>query len=279
MPLFDAYLAVDWSASSVPKTGRDSVWLCVHGSPPENLRTRTEAIARIRTTIRALVRRGKRTLVGFDFPSGYPSGFAELAAPGPGPAWRRVWDLLASRIEDGPGNRNNRFEVAAELNERLGARGPFWGCPAGSERAALTQKRPRPFAFEELRATDRVLRPRVQSPWKLGGAGSVGSQSLVGIPHVASLRNDPALAAVSCLWPFETGFAVPAAEVVHAEIWPGLVEPDGDAAVRDAGQVAAVVREWARLDAGDALAARFVPEAPPGAAREEGWILGAGSAS
>jgi precorrin-8X/cobalt-precorrin-8 methylmutase len=27
MPLFDAYIIVDWSASSTPKTGADSVWL------------------------------------------------------------------------------------------------------------------------------------------------------------------------------------------------------------------------------------------------------------
>ena len=31
MPEFDAYLMVDWSASSRPVTGADSIWYCLAG--------------------------------------------------------------------------------------------------------------------------------------------------------------------------------------------------------------------------------------------------------
>ena len=27
MPIFDRYIAVDWSANNGPKTGRDSIWI------------------------------------------------------------------------------------------------------------------------------------------------------------------------------------------------------------------------------------------------------------
>lgn len=261
--LFHAYLAVDWSASSVPKTGKDSVWLCLHGSPPENHPTREAATERVR----ALLREDRRILVGFDFPYGYPAGFGDVVAPGTGPAWRRVWNLLAALIEDDGLNRNNRFAVAAALNR---GSGPFWGCPAAAQCPTLTQRRTIGFPYlglAEYRATERG--PRVQSAWKLGGVGSVGSQALLGIPRLASLRDDPELASASAVWPFES---VDGARVVHAEIWPGLVPPEPGHAVRDAAQVAAVVRRWAELDRAGRLGTLF--RAAP-VAREEGWILGA----
>jgi hypothetical protein len=67
--------------------------------------------------------------------------------------------------------------------------------------------------------------------WKLAGQGAVGSQALLGIPRVAAWRYDPGFAPFSRVWPFETGFTADAVPdsgpfVVHAEIWPGVLEPD-----------------------------------------------------
>jgi precorrin-8X/cobalt-precorrin-8 methylmutase len=141
------------------------------------------------------------------------------------------------------------------------------------------------LSLARLRLVD-ALEPRVQPIWKLYGHGSVGSQSLLGLPAVCRLRDDPALAAISQVWPLETGFTAPAtvrALIVHAEIWPGLVPVSLDArpAIRDQAQVRAVVTWLAELDHAGALGALFSPAAPRGQARvvqEEGWILGAGLA-
>ena len=84
MPEFDAYLIVDWCASSVPATGADSIWYCLLTrknnqlsiATLENPATRSAAGAAIREILCDLVRRGQSTLVGFDFPYGYPAGFA-----------------------------------------------------------------------------------------------------------------------------------------------------------------------------------------------------------
>jgi hypothetical protein len=272
--LFDTYVAVDWSARSVPCSGRDSIWYCAAGDEPQNPRTREDATARLRRLLRTAAADGRRVLVGFDFPLGYPRGFADLVAPGRRPAWRRVWDLLATRIRDDPRNGNNRFEVAASLNS--GTTGPFWGCPEAKACGSLTRRRSCTFphrGLAELRSADRRS-PRLQSPWKLFGAGSVGSQALLGIPRVASLRDDPVLRGCSAVWPFETGFRVPDAPIVFVEIWPSLVARR-PAAVRDAGQVDAVAAHWQQLDAAEALAPLFAPPgAPAGAQREEGWIFG-----
>jgi hypothetical protein len=206
-------------------------------------------------------------LVGFDFAYGYPSGFADLVVPGDGPPWRRTWDALVMRIRDDEGNVNNRFEVAAELNVDGG---PFWACPGGHAQDGLTAKRGISFPHEglhEFRAVERAV-AGVQSAWKLYGAASVGSQALLGIPRVASLRDDPELADVSAVWPFEP---TDAAQIVHVEIWPGLVEPAAHA-VRDAGQVEALVGHWARFDERGRLGSLF--DVPTSVSAEEGWIFG-----
>ena len=96
-PLFDAYIAVDWSAAASPKTGEDSIWLGattrVAGRPrrlPEvNPATRAEALATIRERLVVARRAGLRVAVGFDLSLAYPRGFASrLGCEGP-LAWRQ----------------------------------------------------------------------------------------------------------------------------------------------------------------------------------------------
>ena len=83
----------------------------------------------------------------------------------------------------------------------------------------------------------------MQPIWKLYGNGSVGSQALVGIPHLTALRNDPVLAPVSSVWPFETGLRrLPSRNcrdwlILHAEIYPSLVAVETTGEVKDRAQV------------------------------------------
>jgi hypothetical protein len=78
--------------------------------------------------------------------------------------------------------------------------------------------------------------------FRLFGTASVGSQSLTGIARLHRLRNDPKLAAVSAVWPFETGWTAKAkwlpahVLVLHAEIYPSVRDslPDD---IKDRGQV------------------------------------------
>lgn len=124
------------------------------------------------------------------------------------------------------------------------------------------------------------LKTRPQSVWKLAGAGAVGSQSLVGIPVIARLRDHEALRDVSRVWPFEVrvpDLRAGSPAVVHAEIWPTIVPFDDEAgAFRDEKQVRAVVRYWRELDRARRLANLFAAAPAHGVVQgEEDWVLGA----
>src|SRR5215212_9156495 len=285
MPLFDTYVAVDWTAAKSRGRGAGSIWIAVLGrdrSPSvENPPTRAAATERVREILVGRAAAGDKILVGFDFAYGFPHGFADAVAPGDEAPWRRVWDLLSILVVDADGNANNRLDVAATLNERLGDV-VFWG----SDDSRVPPTKPRSPTLPEFRAVERELRRHGSYPkavWQLSYAGSVGSQVLLGIPRVRALRDDPEVAAASAVWPFETGFSVPPdAQVVHAEIYPTL---GADGAwlheVLDAHQVLSTVTRWAEVDTAGELGRLFErPTAvrPPEldvVSREEGWILGA----
>lgn len=296
MPLFDAYLIVDWSAESRPKQGADSIWYCLLRRRGRRLKiealqnpaTRAQARAELTDLLTALARSGIRVLAGFDFPNAYPNGFARRAGFR-GPPWRAVWDGLAELVEDAEDNRNNRFAVAAKLNEQIsGGPFPFWGCHRARGGRYLATRKPQCYGSSGLgeRRLCEAYVPRAQPCWKLAYVGSVGSQALLGIPVQRALRDHPALAARTRVWPFETGLGPPPAEVpiVLAEVYPSLAPIElGEGAVKDQRQVSAAARFFAARDGDGLLAADLAgPEGLTPAERrlierEEGWLLGAGT--
>ncbi len=280
---------VDWSASNQPKTGRDSIWICAvdrDGSQRvlENPPTRHAAKALLRELLADTVRRGDRLLAGFDFPFGYPAGFAARLGL-TGTPWRAVWDEIARLIEDDATNRNNRFEVAAGLNRRVSDGSfPFWGCPAGSPRAYLGPKHHRRHETEglpEKRLIDQWM-VGAQPCWKLAYTGSVGSQTLTGLPIVRELRNDPGWAGDARIWPFETGLALRGdARIVFAEVWPSWWPLEsGHEMPKDKAQVTMVAGLFAASDRAGELAAWFAGGAGLSDEQrrvietEEAWTLG-----
>jgi hypothetical protein len=311
MLLFDAYLFVDWSARNAlgpAMPTADGIWvgeLMRHADVADEcyFRGRQTAVAYLEERLRRHLRCRHRVLLGFDFAYGYPSGLAgALGLPVDEHAWWAVWTELCYRVCDSPENQSNRFQAAAGLNHILDTDnrgGPFWGVPAKQATESLHAHSPGfPFAaengvqLERLRLTERCL-PGVQETWKLYGAGSVGSQTLLGIPYLHRLRRHPQFVHASAVWPFETGFGpaptlARSPRIVHAEVWPGIVK-DAVAQVvatdtkpiKDQIQVRELCRWASRIDRGGHLGDLF--RAPTGlnsqqlsaCLREEGWILGA----
>ena len=115
--------------------GRDSIWICAvdRGGRErliENPSTRHAAKNLLGNLLSDAAAHGERVLLGFDFPFGYPAGFAHRLGLNGAPAWRAVWDEIAARLNDAQNNKNDRFTVAAEFNRRVSERAfPFWGCP------------------------------------------------------------------------------------------------------------------------------------------------------
>lgn len=297
--LFSAYVIVDWSAAAKPSTGPDSVWIGVLKRDARfrmhfeshNPATRAEAEKRLGQVLDDLKKRGERALVGFDFPLGFPRGFAGALKLSAEPTWRAVWDQLDKMVKDKADNTNNRFGVGSELNRRLtGGPFPFWGCPPKDALTTLQPKRTRAHGADDLpefRHADLAAKGAA-SIWKLYYNGSVGGQAILGIPAVRRLKL--ARGGAVRVWPFETGFKalVPAdlegVEAVLAEVYPSLLKAQpAPGEVKDLAQVRAAAEHFARLDEAGKLGVLFGPakgaaaDVVVDAEHEEGWILGAGA--
>ena len=275
MKLFDGYVAVDWSASSRPKRGENSIWLAVRGAGRtveyENPATRQQATEHIETLLRTATAAGRRLLCGFDFPFGYPAGTA-LAITGRA-GWKAVWSRVANLIEDGPTNQNNRFRAAARLNAHFDGDGPFWGNGLKQDIPGLPRNKPCAGWGANLPPNRRYAESKVKSAqevWKLSGIGSVGGQALTGIAALEHLRHCTG----AQVWPFET--LGEGRSHVLAEIYPSLIEPDPGPEVKDQRQVSAVAIALQTLDDYGELGRYLdVPSEMPDAVRqEEGLILG-----
>ncbi len=270
---FDTFVVVDWSGASKPspaKPSKDAIWIGIareQGVEASYHRTRHDATETLAALFEAERAAGRRVLAGFDFPFAYPKEFTEALTGTSDPL--RLWRALSERIEDAPDNANNRFQVAAELNDLFPGVGPFWGCPEtfGDPRLPTKGTKREGHGMPERRACDGT--PGAQPVWKLYTTGSVGSQALLGIPRLQALRtrfgDDLAVR------PFERREA----PITLVELFPSLIastvaelaEPDE---IKDRAQVrilAGALRALTpqRLDAmtreGDAM---------------EGWILGLG---
>ncbi len=286
MPLFDRYIAVDWSANNRPKGGKDSIWIAEFGPdgllPSINPRTRHEAMNLLIERLDAGMTIGLRTFVGFDFPFGYPRGAAARLSGES--RWSSLWATIERDIRDEPNNRSNRFQVATAFNGRLGVHGPrFWGCPTSAANAGLsTHKVGAVFDdVAEFRVVERVAKG-AKSTWQLFYNGSVGSQCLLGLARLQALRGSHRLANGIAIWPFETEFEKKlVAPIVFAEIYPSLDNYDTSVTPKDKAQVQAQVARFASLDSADLFAQLLSLPAEFSAHRdailaEEGWIVGAG---
>ena len=294
--LFNAYVIVRWSAASKASAGADSVRI---GAVKRDVRfrnayeahaapTRGEGEKRLNALLEDLRKRGERTLVGFDFPLGFPHGLAaglKLA----GDPWQAVWTQLDRMVKDKADNTNNRFGVGAEINRRLtGGPFPFWGVPPRDALTTIQPKRTREHEdgdLPELRLTEERVKG-APSVWKLYYNGSIGGQAILGIPMVRRLKQ--AYGEQMRVWPFETGWKAlePAdldgVQAVAAEVYTGLIETKlAPGETKEQAELRAAAERLARLDEAGKLGTLFGPpkdlsEAQAAIAQqEEGWILGA----
>ncbi|MCF6444367.1 gephyrin-like molybdotransferase Glp [Nereida sp. MMG025] len=278
--MFDHIVVVDWSSRPKPSPRaptKDAIFVSHlkknHKVDVQYHRTRSAAMDVIYRVASRAIAQNERVLCGFDFGFGYPRGFAR-ALTGQDNALA-VWDWLNQHIEDGDDNSNNRFEVADLINKTLGFVGPFWGCPASQQTHHLRQKGTErdthPFAEKR---TVEALCSGAQPMWKLFTPGAVGAQSLVGLPRLAQMRRH--FGDALDVWPVQTGFTVPSAPIVLAEVFPSLDDAslrNGDTGtifdIKDARQVRATAEALGAMQ----LAQAFTVEGGDDA-QQEGWILG-----
>jgi hypothetical protein len=274
--LFDSVAIVDWSARATPSPARpskDAIWIGVCGEKWQLStyhRTRAAAEAAVVLLLEEGRRAGRRMLLGFDFPMGYPVGFARRVTGADDP--RGLWAWLAQHVTDDAGNASNRLAVGGAMNALFAPnRGPFWGRPKGQVIDHLPFKKEVDYAAMGLSEQRKVehLAKGAKSVFQLMGAGSVGSQALTGLPMIHRVAQLPGVA----VWPFDADLSAP---VVLAEVYPSLMSAavaQDPASIKDEAQVRLLSRAlWNLAQAGQLAQLFGVPEV----AREEGWILGAG---
>ena len=299
MEPFDHFIAIDWSSRSKPSPKsptRDAIWVAQGSANGRTsvryFRTRQACADYLEKRLVTLSKRGQRVFVGWDICFGYPKGLAKALRLGKKKPWLRIWERLNRLIADDPQNHNNRFAVAAELNRRISmGSGPFWGVTSGQSGIFLGAKKDFTYPVVNKRVLLRERRlveqriPRTQPAWKLAYTGSVGSQTLLGIPRVYQLTfGHGHLAECSHVWPFTTRFAKRLPEkrpcVLHAEIYPSMLPLSGKDAIPDRAQVRTYVN-WLREEQAAGRMVRHLVGPPDLTAKErkrayrhEGWVFG-----
>ena len=218
-------LVVDWSANSKPKTGADSIWIGDAVGNRVNPSTRVEAIEFLKKLI-SKEGNEKKWLIAFDFSFGVP-GWSKLGEDGVPTFWEKVWKCFWSEHKRIPQWESKTFDfknesaalrwkVANDLNRDVFKQKKFWGCPKDLEKGLddlSSKKGDRKGGSDEKRSTDSN---GAKSPWQLLGAGSVGSQMLMGICHLQRWRKDEEWADKISVWPFEKSRK----QIVFAETFP-----------------------------------------------------------
>lgn len=182
-------IAVDWSGALVG--ARSRIWLGEADARGlvrlEDGRDRDEVVAELI----ASARRDPRLVVGLDFAFAFPRWFGERVGARDA---AHLWEIVAQRGE--------------QWLERSPP--PFWGRP-GVPCPRFDARRP-PFRATEGEAPPvRGIGPK--TVFQIGGAGSVGTGSLRGMPHLSTLRD-----AGFAVWPFD-----PPALPMVVEIYPRVL--------------------------------------------------------
>ncbi|MFV1497555.1 molybdopterin guanine dinucleotide synthesis [Phaeobacter sp. JH20_02] len=263
---WQSFAMVDWSGGNDrgPSPCKDSIWASVSrdGSADEPVYLRNRQLAELWLTklVEAELAAGRRLMLGFDFPFGYPAGFCDAITGSDDPLG--LWDWFETHIEDAP-KSNNRFDLAGAINRRFGGQGPFWANGLARDIDGLPRRKDRyRNPFPDRRAVEHRAKGSFTC-WQMAGAGAVGSQVMMGLPVLSRLRKR--FAGQVAVWPFES-LDTPVALV---EIWPTLLAgPAPDHWIKDAWQVHKVSLELSGLHMAE-LDQLLTVTAP-----EEGWILG-----
>jgi hypothetical protein len=226
-------VGVDWSGDKGPGQRRKiwaGVWTGLDSSGRagrvtlESGRTREELIA----WLVEMSRETPRMVVGFDFTFSYPAWFLKELGIGSAPEF---WRLVA----DGQGEKWLHRDCEDVR---------FWGVP-GSQRHG---KKPAEFSGEHahrmLRRAETVLKVRAEmtdplkiariagiapkSVFQIGGAGSVGTASLRGMPGLLALRK-----AGFRIWPYdEPSLKEPLVVEIYTRLMTGAVNKSSEVARR-----------------------------------------------
>jgi Protein of unknown function (DUF429) len=188
---------VDWSGRKSNES--DAIWLaeCIDGEliRLESGRTRVEVVDELVRTITEHSAAAQSVLIGLDFSFSFPAWFVQSLGCH---TQLDLWTTVATHGE-------------TWLQQ---CEPPFWGRP-GKPRPSETESRHQ-FRRTEVQ-TQSVSGIRPKSTFQIGGAGSVGTGSIRGMPHLVTLQE-----AGAAIWPFDQPGDITVCEV-YPRLWTGPV--------------------------------------------------------
>lgn len=279
--LFDYYIFADYSGSQHPQGQKNSIALAVFDGEsyldiPVKGYTRQTLYHTVLKLLLDLEQQGKRAILGFDHQYSFPAGLFEILAGRGWQSWDELLDFITANATKTHQATNPKDWAAAAnqlISERCGtSSGPFWG--PGFAAQPTDPK----FPFAKTSLNERRLveerSPSMKPLFKLGGHGSVGLQSLCGIPYLAALRSACREANIELFcWPFD-GWELPESGHVLVEVYPRLCNSGKKSDEADAKETA----KWlAGQDAAGTISDWFNPELTDmerARASLEGWVIG-----
>ena len=239
--IFDILAFADYSGSASLYDQKRHIYLATAKANHDKIKTtggysRAELQKIITDILSGATKNNKRVLFGFDHNYAFPDGFIDCITGSAGTNWRQFMKIVNSEQGIFSRLRVNPREWASQVNTLIKTKyrlcaGPFWGPHF------VPMKKPKDI-FDKLPFSEKRFieecEPKMKSVFQLGGAGSVGLQSLWGIFHLSNLivfceENQIPL---HC-WPYD-GIEVPMDKHVLIEIYPGFYNKGMKSDVNDA---------------------------------------------
>jgi hypothetical protein len=271
---FDTFLFADYSGAASRAAQRRAIalWRLDRGGRARKVPgpfTRDGLREAVLAALAEATRGGRRVLFGIDHQWSWPRDlWAAAGLAG------RPWRAALRALVEGDGDRPplgpahvfpaafNAWAGAAIFHCRVRGLARAYKVPAGSD-----------WPGDPVRLAERAM-PGAKPATRLGGAGAVAGQTLVGLAELDRLLSEASHRGVPVLaWPMDALFDDGTTHV-GCEIYPSFCRPHHVRQTDDAD--ARWTCLWAsRADLGTALDLRRAPATVREAARVEGWILGA----
>jgi hypothetical protein len=288
--LFDAYCFADYRGGRVDSNG---VEVALGFADCSMIYKMTDVINRTKLRafwidfIKALNAANLRLIFGQDHQYSFPKSFLEeLGLKG---TWRESMRQLFF------GNVDGFFEIgrhaqegeagrfAKAINEKLGDKGNqiFFSRTKGDQ-YGIPKSDPRGESHCAYRKTEELLKQYKKKPFpfnQIGDNGSVGGQSIVGIPNLIKLLEHPEVGSSVRIWPFD-GFEV-LIDKSHlcVEVYPTAIRPESVSQTDFNDAMSCVI--WCKEkdqkgQLGSHLSGETIPQSEKISdfVKLEGWVLG-----
>lgn len=279
--LFDVYCFADYRGDSSDGSRGIAVALGIPNNPIihiKDVNTRKSLSMFWQNLLVRLDETRARLIFGQDHQYSVPAGLlAELGISGP---WRNAMAALFCGERFGShATRGKAGEFAAEFNRVLRKEGKndYFYSRTKSEIYGIPRLSLRENNSHKYRLVEESRKPRPFPFAQVGDTGSVGGQSIVGIPNILALLNSNEGQSVFA-WPFDGADLSGSVRHVLIEVYPSAMRPSG-IPQSDLNDAIACVEWCMRKDAVGQLRKHLSSEMIPGyenneaTVRVEGWYL------